>query len=101
MQMLSRYIPDDRIAVIIYFLHLNDRMVVALEQLHLLLHAVVHAAQLASHADRPVHRNRTDAQHLLNLFHQLERIPSFAVQLVDEREDQDARFAQTWNSLIV
>ncbi|MNC14827.1 hypothetical protein D3C75_626180 [compost metagenome] len=92
MQVFPRHLADDRIGVAFYLLHLNYRVVVALEQFHLIFHPVIHAAQLAPAADRPVHRYGADAQHILQLFHQFERALTFAVQLVDERKDRNAPF---------
>jgi hypothetical protein len=59
------------------------------KQLHLGQLAVVNALINAVRAHRPIHRVSADAQHLLDLLHQLERIAAEAVQLVNERENRD------------
>jgi hypothetical protein len=64
-----------------------------LEPVHLARNAVVHALELGAVADRPVHRHRADAQHLLDLREQLQRLAAGPVELVDEREDRDAALA--------
>ena len=51
---------------------------------------VVQALEVAVDADGPVHRAGADAQHLLDVLHQLEGVPAGAVHLVDEREYRDA-----------
>ncbi|MNR13178.1 hypothetical protein D3C85_1295710 [compost metagenome] len=90
MQIFSGHLTDDRVTVALNLLHLNHRVIVTLEQLHLILHPVVHAAQLASAADRPVHRYRADAQYILQLLHQVKRALPLTVQLIDEGEDRNA-----------
>ena len=54
---------------------------------------VVDAAELGPHADGPVHRVGANAEHLLQLVHQLQRLAPVAVELVDEGEDGDAAHA--------
>jgi len=51
--------------------------------------AVVDALEIAVRADRPVDRDRVDAQHLLQLVHQVKRVPGRPVHLVDKGEDRD------------
>lgn len=92
MQVLTGHLTDDRVTVAFHLLHFNYGMVITLEQLHLILHPVVHTAQFTSAADWPVHWNRTDAQYILKLFHQIKRTLAFAVQLVDERKDRNTAF---------
>ncbi|MNI65355.1 hypothetical protein D3C73_1208620 [compost metagenome] len=92
MQVFSGHLADNRVIIAFYLLNLNYRVVVALEQLYLIFHPVIYAAQLASAPDRPVHRYGADAQHILQLFHQLERTLAFAVQLVDKCKNRDAPF---------
>ena len=52
--------------------------------------AVEHAAEIAAVADGPVHGVRADAEHVLDLLHEVERVARLAVHLVHEREDRDA-----------
>ena len=74
------------------FAHLlrSVRMAIALEGDHTTAGAVEHAAEVPAAADRPVHGVRADAQHGLDLFHELEGVADLAVELVHEREDGDA-----------
>ena len=62
----------------------------AREDQQLAADAVVDAAELAAGAERPVHGDRVDAEHLLDLVQQIERLAPQAIQLVDEGEDRDA-----------
>ena len=50
---------------------------------------VVHAAEVRAVAERPVHRRGCDAEHALDLVHQLERILRGLIELVDERQHRD------------
>ena len=60
----------------------------ALVEARLLRDQVEHAAEAVAAADRPVHRRRLDAEHVLDLVEQLERIAARQVELVDEGEDR-------------
>ena len=51
--------------------------------------AVEHAAEVLPAADRPVHRVGADAEHCLDLLHEVERVARLAVELVHECEDGD------------
>ena len=62
----------------------------ALERVQLVRFAIVHAAEGFAAAERPVDRIGADAEHVLELVEQLERIARRAVHLVDEREERDA-----------
>ena len=57
--------------------------------------AVINALEVSVNADRPVHRARADAEHLLDFLHQFKRIPARAVHLVHECENRNR--AQTAN----
>ena len=48
---------------------------------------IEHAAEVATAADRPVHRIRIDTQDVFNLFHELKRIASLVVELIHKGED--------------
>ena len=48
---------------------------------------VEHAAEVTAAADRPIHGIRIDAQDVLDLFHELERIASLVIELVHKGED--------------
>jgi hypothetical protein len=62
---------------------------VALEGDHVARLAVEHAAEVAAAADGPVHGVGADAQDVFDLFHEVEGVAGFVVELVDEREDGD------------
>ena len=73
----------------IRLLHAGLAVVAALVELDHPRVAVVHALEVAVRADGPVDRAGADAQHLLKLLHQGERVLRGAVHLVDEGEDRD------------
>ena len=50
---------------------------------------VVDALEVRPGADRPRHGVARDAEHALDLVHEVERVLARAVQLVDERDDRD------------
>ena len=60
------------------------------KELDAVLLAVIHAAICPVRADRPVHRIGADAEHRLQLIHQIERCLAEAVELVDKGKDGDA-----------
>src|ERR1035441_9593352 len=74
--------------------HLHGRAILAadraLEKVHLLRLTVKDALKLEAVADGPVHRERADAQHSLQLIQQGERLFHRAIALVDEGEDRHA-----------
>jgi hypothetical protein len=76
-------------------LHQGLRRVVgrALEQEHLLVAQRVDAAEAVARADRPRRRHDRDAEHLLDLVHEVERRARWPVHLVDDRDDRDAAVA--------
>ena len=51
--------------------------------------AVIYSLKVFTTANRPVDRTGADAQHVLNLVHQLKRVSRFTIHLVDEGEDRD------------
>ena len=57
---------------------------------HLVVAAVVDAHVLTVLADWPVHRVGADAEHVLDLIHDVNRQLAVMVELVDERENGDA-----------
>ena len=73
----------------VLLLHARLAVVAALVELDHFRVAVVDALEIAVRADGPVDRAGADAQHLLELLHQGERVLRRAVHLVDEREDGD------------
>ncbi|MNY10036.1 hypothetical protein D3C86_1429900 [compost metagenome] len=75
-------------------------MVGALEQVDLAGGAHEDALEVRAHADGPVHGARADAQHLLQLVHQVEGVPAEAVELVDEGEDRDLAQAADLEQLL-
>ena len=62
---------------------------VTLERKDLAAGAVEYAAEVAAVADGPVHGIGADAEHVLDLFHEVKRVARLAVHLVHEREDRD------------
>ena len=50
---------------------------------------VIDARVVTVHTDRPVHRTGTDAKHIFNVRHQIERILTEMVDLIHEGEDRD------------
>ena len=50
---------------------------------------VIDARVVTVHTDRPVHRTGTDAKHIFNIRHQIERILTEMVDLIHEGEDRD------------
>ena len=60
------------------------------EKLHQFCLPVVDAAITPVRPDRPIHRTGTDAQHVFQLVHQIDRRLAETVQLVDERENRNA-----------
>ena len=64
-------------------------MAVALEGDDAAALAIEHAAEVAARTDRPVHGIRVDAEHVLDLFHELKGVARLVVELVHEREDRD------------
>ena len=62
----------------------------ALKRDDLVVHAVVHALEALARADRPVDRERADAQLVLDLLEQLVGVARLAVHLVDKGEDRHA-----------
>ena len=68
-------------------------MLPAVEQQQPPAQPVVDAAEIRARADRPVDRRGVDAQHVLDLAHQVQRVATEAVHLVDEGEDRDAAHA--------
>ena len=93
-QLLVVALADDGLAVGIVdadLLHLDLGLTViaALVELDHAGVAVVEALEVAVDADGPVHGAGADAQHLLDLLHQVEGIASGAVHLVDEGEDRN------------
>ena len=62
---------------------------VAIESNDLARLAVEHAAKVYSAANWPIHGIGANAKDRFNFFHELERIPRFAVKLVYERENRD------------
>jgi len=89
-QFFAGHFAERRIIAALDGQHANAAPFAFLVELHPLLHAVVHAAQRTSHADGPVHRHRTDPEHALDLFQEVQRRPPLPVQLVDERENGNA-----------
>ena len=63
---------------------------VALKGEHVAARAVKDAAEGAAVADRPVHGVGPDAEHALDLLHEVEGVARLVVELVDEGEDGDA-----------
>ena len=63
---------------------------VALEGEHVAARAVKDAAERAPIADGPVHRVRPDAEHALDLLHEVEGVARLVVELVHKGEDRDA-----------
>ena len=75
-------------------LHLGDLlrgvgMAVALEGDHVTRRAVKDALEVAPGPDGPVHGVGADAQHVLDLLHELEGVADVVVELVHEGEDGD------------
>ena len=62
----------------------------ALEQVDVLVAQRVDAAEVLAAADRPGRRHDRDAEHLLDLVHQVERRLRWPVHLVDHGDDRDA-----------
>ena len=60
-----------------------------LEEVRFLVHAVIDTAEMKSGTERPDHRERRDAQNMLEFVEQLQRVHRRTVQLVHEREDRD------------
>ncbi len=60
----------------------------ALEEMHLLRMPVIHALEITQGTDRPVHRERSQPQHLLQLIQQLQRLDHRPVTFVHECEDR-------------
>jgi hypothetical protein len=56
---------------------------------------VVHAFEIRTVAERPVHRRRRDAEDSLDLIEQLERIACRLIELVDEGQHRQARASGT------
>ena len=77
--------------------HLHRRAILAadraLEQMHQLRLPVKDALELEAVADGPVHRERADAEHALQLIEQGERVFHGPVALVHEGEDRHAALA--------
>ena len=65
----------------------------ALEEMHQLGLAIIHAAKFLAVAERPVHRIGVNAQHAFQFVQQRQRIARGPVQLVHEREDGHAALA--------
>ena len=61
----------------------------AFKREHMTALAIEHATEVAAVADGPVHGIGADAQHRLDLLHELERVAALMVELVDEGEDRD------------
>ena len=59
------------------------------------------AAETIAAANRPVQRGGMDAEHVLDLLQQVERVAAGQVELVDERDDRQWRSRGTSNSLRV
>ena len=62
---------------------------------------VVDAAEIDAVAERPVHRRGGNAEHALDLVHQLERILRRLIELVDERQHRQPRARHTSNNFSV
>ena len=61
--------------------------------------AVEHPLKALAGADRPVDRAARDAEHSLDLVHQIERVVPVSVHLVDERDDGDLAHAADFEKL--
>ena len=83
--------------------HVNRRAIHAagdaLKQMHLLLLTVEDALKILPVAQRPVQRKRRDAEHPLQLIHQVQRRTRGPVQLVHESEDRHASPAADFKEL--
>ena len=80
---------------IIHLKHLGDARLLPVarilgKELDAVLLAVIDAAIRAVRSDRPVHRVGADAEHVLELVHEIERRLAEAVKLVDKGKDGDA-----------
>ena len=93
----SRYVPSSTSARMRLVVHAGNRhrrafraVLGAFERVQLVRLAIVHAAERLAVAERPVHRIGADAEHVLELVEQFERIARRPVHLVDEREERNA-----------
>src|ERR1700679_4232952 len=55
-----------------------------------LLVAIEDTLKASPHADRPHHRHALNAEQLLDLAHDVERVAPLAIELVDESENRQA-----------